>query len=184
MRYAASLLALLLLAAAPASAADAKLGDLTVADPWARATPGAAKTGAAYLTVRNAGAQADRIVSAAASGTAARAELHTHLHENGVMKMRHVDAVEVPAGGEAVFVPGQLHIMLMGLEKALKPGDSFELTLTFEKAGAVTVTVPVLTVGAMGPGARGTGAHSTGAHGTGAHGTGMTTGHGAHGKTK
>jgi hypothetical protein len=79
-----------------------------------------------------------------------RTELHTHINENGIFKMREVEAIEVPAGGEAVLEPGGLHVMFMGLHKPLKQGESVHLTLTFEKAGKVMVSVPVGKVGAMG----------------------------------
>lgn len=126
----------------------AQAGDLTIETPFARATAGPAKNGAAFLTVKNAGAEADRLIAAKAP-VADRVELHTHLHENGVMKMRQVEAVEVPAGGEAALQPGGDHVMLMGLKAPLKEGESFPLTLVFEKAGEVTVDVMIGGVGAM-----------------------------------
>lgn len=123
-------------------------GDLIVEEPFARATPGPAKNGAAFLTITNAGAEADRLIAARAA-VADRVELHTHLHENGVMKMRQIEAVEVPAGGVASLEPGGDHIMMMGLTAPLKEGESFPLTLVFEKAGEVTVEVTIGGVGAM-----------------------------------
>lgn len=126
----------------------AQAGDLTIDSPFARATAGPARNGAAFLTVKNAGVEADRLVGAKAP-VADRVELHTHLHENGVMKMRQIEAVEVPAGGEAALQPGGDHVMLMGLKAPLKEGESFPLTLVFEKAGEVTVDVMIGGVGAM-----------------------------------
>ncbi|GIK96481.1 MAG: hypothetical protein BroJett029_06900 [Alphaproteobacteria bacterium] len=127
--------------AAPASAHDYKLGDLTIDHPWARASAGHAKTGAAYFAVVNGGAEADRLVGA--SSPVGRAELHTHISEDGIMKMRPVDAVDLPAGERAVLEPGGLHVMLMDLAKPLVEGESFPLTLTFEKAGDIDVEVKV-----------------------------------------
>ena len=126
----------------------AQADGVSVEAPFARATAGPAKNGAAFLTVKNAGAEADRLI-AAKSPVADRVELHTHLHENGVMKMRQVDAIDVPASGEATLEPGGNHVMLMGLKAPLKEGETFPLTLVFEKAGEVTVDVMIGDVGAM-----------------------------------
>ncbi len=115
-------------------------GPLTVADARARILL-PSRPGAAWLTIRNAGGE-DRLVGAE-SPAAARVELHTHIHEGGVMMMRKVEGVDIPAGGEAALEPGGDHLMLFGLKAGLKTGDRFPLTLLFEKAGAVTVEVRV-----------------------------------------
>jgi len=135
----------------PAAAHEYKLGSLLLDHPWARASIGAAKAGAAYLTITNHGAEADRLV-AAATPVARDASLHTHLMEEGVMKMRPVEALEIAPGEPAVLQPGGLHIMLMGLTTPLVEGDSFPLTLTFEKAGSIEVEVKVEGATEMGPG--------------------------------
>jgi copper(I)-binding protein len=114
--------------------------------PWARASTG--KTGAAYLTIVNKGTADDRLVSVA-TPVADKAEPHMTTEENGVMKMRPVDGVDVKAGGSAELKPGGLHLMLIGLKAPLKAGQSFPVTLTFAKAGAVDITVPVEKAGAM-----------------------------------
>lgn len=119
-----------------------------VGDAWARATPGLARNGGAYFSVTNSGKEADRII-AVTSKMSARTEMHTHLSDNGVMRMRQVDSVDVPAGGTVTFKPGGYHIMFIGLHKPLKKGDSFPVTLTFEKTGKQTVNVKVMGVGAM-----------------------------------
>ncbi len=121
---------------------------IRVENAWARATPGFAKNGGAYFTAVNAGNTADRITGVSAD-VAARVELHTHLNDNGVMRMRQVEGVDVPAGGTVTFKPGSYHIMLIGLHKPLKKGESFPVTLTFEKAEKQTVTVNVMAVGSM-----------------------------------
>lgn len=133
--------------AAPASAAGE---GLSVQDAWSRASSGAHKTGAAYLTIVNSGDSADRLV-AASTPAAERAELHAHLHEGGVMRMRQVEAIEVHPGAPAVLAPGGLHVMLFGLTKRLVEGDGFPLTLRFEKAGERTVQVAVRSPGAGAP---------------------------------
>lgn len=121
---------------------------VTVSDVWARPARMAAEghgmgmTSAVYFVIRNRGSQADRLV-AATTAVAGRVELHETRQEGDMMRMVPVQAVEIPAGGEVVFKPGGLHVMLMDLKRDLKVGDSFELTLKFERAGELTVTVPV-----------------------------------------
>ncbi len=100
------------------------------------------------MTLVNTGKEADRLVGASGEVSAA-VELHTHLMEDGVMKMRPIKAIEVNPGEPAVFRPGGLHIMLIGLKKPLVAGQTFPLRLRFEKAGEMLVEVKVRT---MGPG--------------------------------
>ena len=132
------------------SAALAQSGQLEVSNAWARATPGKAETGAAYLTIQSP--TADRLVSAS-TPVAKRAELHTMSMEGMVMKMRPLAALDIPAGQAVTLNPGGMHIMLLGLKQPLHEGQSFPLTLTFEKAGPRVVTVAVEKPGATGPAA-------------------------------
>lgn len=146
-----------------ASAAIAQQGSqssgVTVTKPWARATPGGAKVGAAYLQLSAAPSGPDKLV-AARSPVAGNVELHTHSQVDGVMKMRRVDDIAVAPGKNVTLKPGGLHIMLMDLKQPLKEGETIDLTLVFEKAGEVAVKVPVLKVGSAGPdGAKGGGGH-------------------------
>ena len=127
------------------SAALAQTGGLQVSDAWARATPGKAEIGAAYLTIRSP--TADRLV-AASTPAAKKAELHTMSMTGMVMKMRPVDGLDIPPGEAVSLKPGGVHIMLIGLAKPLKEGEAFPLTLTFEKAGSRAVTVVVEKPGA------------------------------------
>ncbi|MCG5243285.1 copper chaperone PCu(A)C [Azospirillum doebereinerae] len=144
-RFGAALLALAALSG-PALAD----GPVTVTAAWARAGAPTAKAGAAFLTVTNTGAEPDRLVSAQ-TPVADKAELHTHLMDNGVMKMRAVDSIDVAPGAPVTLKPGGLHVMLMGLKQPLTEGSRFPVTLTFDKAGAVTVEVTVQGAAAMGP---------------------------------
>ena len=137
-------LAAALLAPAPAAADSA----LTVEDARARILL-PSRPGAGWLTIRNTGGE-DRLVGAE-SPAAARVELHTHLHEGGVMKMRKVEGIDVPAGGEAALEPGGDHLMLFDLKAGLTPGDTFPLTLVFEKAGSVTVEMRVVPLAETAP---------------------------------
>ncbi len=118
-------------------------GELEIEVPWARATPPAAKTGAVYLTLTNRGQAADRLL-AASSPAAAHAELHAHLNEGGVMRMKAIDAVVLPPAERLSLRPGGLHVMLMDLKAPLREGTPLRLTLSFARAGEVTLEVPVL----------------------------------------
>lgn len=146
----------LLAAALPSALPAYGHGDaVEIVEPWARASL-AGRNSAAYMTIVNHGAALDRLVSAA-SPIARVVELHTHRMDNGVMRMRPVEAIEVNVGEPAVLRPGGLHVMLIGLTRDLKAGETVPLTLRFEKAGERTVEVPVLPAGASGPGGHGHG---------------------------
>lgn len=123
-----------------------------VKEPWARATAGAAATGAAYVTLTNTGTANDRLVSAS-TPVAGKAELHTMTMEGDVMRMRQVHGIDVNPGASVELKPGGLHIMLMELKSPLKEGEKFPLILTFEKAGSETVDVEIKSIGATGPSA-------------------------------
>lgn len=135
--------ALSLCAAATAWAGSDKAGQIQVDDPWVRATAPGQPNGAGYLTIRNAGQAADRLM-AVKSDAAGRIEVHTIDNENGVARMRAVEGgVEVPAGGEVKFAPGGYHVMFMKVKGAFKEGADVPATLTFEKAGNVAVRFKV-----------------------------------------
>jgi periplasmic copper chaperone A len=131
-----------------ASAALAQTGPLEVSDAWARATPSKAENGVAFLTIR--ASTPDRLVSVS-SPVAKKAELHAMEMAGMVMKMRPLAGLDIPAGQSVTLKPGGEHIMLMGLNGPLREGESFALTLTFEKGGAREVTVAVEKPGAAGP---------------------------------
>jgi copper(I)-binding protein len=131
-----------------AGAAMAQTGQVELKDAWARATPGKAETGAAYLTIVSP--SSDRLISVS-TPVAKKAELHTMTTEGGVMKMRPLAGIDVPADQPVTLKPGGAHIMLTGLNQPLQAGQSFPLTLSFEKAGQREVTVAVEKPGAMSP---------------------------------
>jgi copper(I)-binding protein len=131
-------------------AASADAGELAVQAPWARATARMATTGAVYFTLVNNSASPDRLVSAA-SPAAETVELHTHFEEDGVLRMRPIDGIDIPADGKVAFQPGGLHVMLVGLRGALKEGHTVPVTLVFEKAGPVTAMARILPIGARVP---------------------------------
>jgi copper(I)-binding protein len=144
-----SALAAALLLSLSASVAMAESAKVDIKEAWARATPGGAQTGAAYVTVQSPAG--DRLTGASAP-VAQKAELHSMTMDNGVMKMREVDGIDLPAGQAVTLKPNGYHIMLTGLSHPLKEGETFPLTLTFAKAGSENVTVTVQKVGSMGPG--------------------------------
>jgi copper(I)-binding protein len=125
-----------------ANAHDYSVGNLHIEHPWSRAMPPVAPTAAAYFVVHNKGSDADRLLSAS-TPVAGKAELHEHIHADGLMKMQQVQNVEIPAGGEVKFEPMGYHVMLFNLKQQAKDGERFPLTLTFEKAGAVEVEIAV-----------------------------------------
>jgi periplasmic copper chaperone A len=120
---------------------------ITIERPWARATPSGAKTGAAYMTIDNKSGIADWLTGMS-SDVADKLQIHEMKVENGVMKMREVTGgLPIPAGGSVVLKPGSYHVMLFGLKNPLTAGETFPLSLTFEKAGNISVTVPVQAMG-------------------------------------
>jgi copper(I)-binding protein len=101
-----------------------------------------AKTGAVYFVLKNKGAEPDRLVSVSAT-VAESAQLHANTMRDGMVHMEPVAGIDIPASGSAELKPGGFHVMLMGPKRQLKPGQHFEMTLTFAKAGQVTIQVPV-----------------------------------------
>ena len=119
-----------------------KVGAIDIGHPWARPTATGQKAGGGYLKLTNAAGVADRLLSGHTE-VAASVELHTMTMDGDVMRMRQVDAIDLPAGQTVELKPGGLHIMFMGLKAPLKEGDTFPLKLKFEKAGEVVVDVKV-----------------------------------------
>jgi len=134
---------LLLFASAPA------LAQVQIENPWTRATAPGAKVAGGYMLIRNARATGDRLVSAS-SPAAAKVELHVHLNDGGVMRMREVRGYDVPSKGTFELKPGGAHLMFVDLKRPLKEGDKLPVKLRFEKAGEVSVEFQV---GGLGQGA-------------------------------
>lgn len=141
-------LAIALVTAHALAAGMASVGEITIHDPWVRASLGNAPNSAAYMRLEDTGNEADRLIGGSTMA-AEEVQLHTHLMENGIAKMRPVEAIEVAPGTPTVLQPGGLHIMLVGLTGPLEEGSTISLTLTFERAGEVTLDVPV--AGLAGP---------------------------------
>ncbi|MBI0534297.1 copper chaperone PCu(A)C [Roseomonas sp. KE2513] len=125
---------------------------IAVEQPWARAAL-LGGNGGAFLTLRNTGTAADRLVSAS-SPLARTTEIHETVREGDVMRMRPVTGIEIPAGGSVTLRPGGSHVMMTGLSQALRAGSTVPLTLNFERAGAVQVQVAVQGAGASAPAAQ------------------------------
>lgn len=148
-RTAFAALAVLTLAV-PALAHGFKVGAIEIEHPWARATADGTDNGAVYMVLNNEGKSGDRLLSAS-SPAAAKVELHAHIDDNGVMRMREIDAIDLGPDATVKLAPGGLHVMLLGLKEPLKKGKAFPLTLVFEKAGSATVEVAVQGAGDLKP---------------------------------
>jgi copper(I)-binding protein len=130
--------------AAPTAAMGAMQPTAAMGEAMPTAAMGEAggANGAAYMTIRNTGSTPDKLIKAQ-SDVAKTVELHTVIDNNGVMEMRPVASIEVPANGETQLKPGGFHVMLIGLKHDLKAGDKVEITLQFETAGTLQVQADV-----------------------------------------
>ena len=143
--------------AAGLASGAAAAADVDVEAAWARASAGPARNGVAYVTLANRGGPTALV--GAETPVAARAELHAHVMDGDIARMRQVERVELAAGGRVAFAPGGLHLMLMELDTPLAEGASFPLTLRFADGDTRTVEVAVGGVAAAEPPAP-QGAHS------------------------
>lgn len=123
---------------------------VAIEKPWARATAPGARVAGGYMVIRNRGAAGDRLLSAS-SPAAAKVELHVHVNDNGVMKMREVPGYDVPANGAFELKPGGAHLMFMDLKRPFKEGEKVTVKLKFEKAGQVSAEFHVGRLGGSGP---------------------------------
>jgi copper(I)-binding protein len=140
----------LLLHAACAWSHSYDRGDIQVRHPWSRATPPGAKVGVAYMEIRNRGAQPDKLLSAS-TPMAKAVELHVTQRDGEVMKMRHVQAFEIPARERHELRPGGSHLMLLNLAQPLRKGERFTMRLRFERAGELEIELEVQEQGARRP---------------------------------
>ena len=126
----------------------ARACSIEIVAPFARATLPNSPTGGVYFTLRNTGTEDDRLLTAA-SPIAGAVQLHEMSVENDVASMRELpDGIALPAGGTVTLTPSGTHIMLTHLTQPLVKGETFSLTLTFEHAGPVTLTVPIGSIAA------------------------------------
>ena len=111
-------------------------------DPYVRAMPPGQPNSGAFMTFKNSDNSAHAVVDAS-SPVSNVVELHTHIHENGMMMMRRIEKIDIPANGETVLMPGGLHVMLIGLKHDLKVGQNIPVTLTFEDGSEKLFEAPV-----------------------------------------
>jgi hypothetical protein len=134
----------------PALAQEIRADALTIAKPWARATPKGAEVGAAYLEISNAGPTPDTLTGGSADF--AKVEIHEMSMQAGVMTMRELkDGLVIPAHGTVKLAPSGYHLMLADLKSQLVKGATVKITLTFKHAGSVAIDFPVEAIGAAGP---------------------------------
>ena len=124
-----------------------KVGNLTLTSAWSRASTGITRPSAVYLSIQNISSKNDSLISVN-TPNAREAEIHQHYIDKGIMKMRQVESIEIPASKMTTLKPGGFHIMLFDLNTLLKEKDMFPLSLTFEEAGKATIMVRVAKVGA------------------------------------
>ena len=140
------------LAAPAAQATDYDVGSIHISQPWSRATPKGASSGAAYMTITNNGKTPDR-VSCVSSDASAECQIHTMTMDNGVMLMRPVEGgLEIKPGETVTLKPGGFHMMLLNLKHPLEQGNTVKATLKFDTAGTVDVDYPIAAIGAAAPG--------------------------------
>lgn len=141
-----------LLCAAPLRAQEVKAGDLVITQAWTRATPNGAKIGGGYVTIENKGSTPDRLIGGS-TDAASKIEVHEMTMKDGVMTMRALDnGLTIDPGKTVKLAPGGYHLMMFDLKNPLKQGDAVPVTLKFEKAGEVKVSLAVQGVGAQAPG--------------------------------
>jgi periplasmic copper chaperone A len=144
LRTLIELLAALILtwAAVMAISQMAKASEIKIENAYARASIGVVRTGVVYLTLENGADEPDRLRKAS-TDIAGRAEFHLHTMNEDVMTMDEVKCLTIPARGKIAFAPGGLNVMLLDLSSPLKEGGEFALRLTFDRAGEISVNVPV-----------------------------------------
>jgi copper(I)-binding protein len=123
-------------------AAFAAQAQVQIEKPWTRATVPGASVAGGYMVIRNQGTAGDRLVGAS-SPAAATVEMHVHINDNGVMKMREVRGYNVPAKGAFELKPGGAHLMFMDIKRPFKEGEKLPVKLKFEKAGEVNAEFQV-----------------------------------------
>jgi copper(I)-binding protein len=137
----ATLVATLLVSSLPLSAMAAP-SELVIDDPYVRLAPPNAPASGAFMLIKNT-ANTDRKLLRAESPAAKIVELHTHINDNGVMKMREVPQIEIKAHGQTELKPGSYHVMLINLTQPLKEGDMVPISLKFDDGSVQQISAPV-----------------------------------------
>jgi periplasmic copper chaperone A len=137
--------------AGPACAEDVKAGDLVISQAWSRATPNGAKIAGGYLTIENKGTAPDRLIGGSGE-IVGKVEVHEMAVNNGVMTMRALDkGLAIEPGQTVKLAPGGFHLMMFDLKGPFKQGEKVPVTLEFEKAGKVNLSLDVQGIGAQAP---------------------------------
>ncbi len=148
----------------------ARIGDLVLTQAWTRQTPPRAQAGGGYLTITNEGVE-DDVLLGGSVGFADRVEIHAMSVTDGVMRMAGLpDGLTIPAGETVALEPGGYHVMFMAIAETPREGETVPVTLTFARAGDVTVAMPVSAIGGTSPFADGS--HDAADHGSTTHGDG------------
>ena len=142
MKLRLTIAALLLTSAATPLWAGGLADQVSIVDPYVRQAPPGAKATGAFMTLKNAGDK-DVPVTKAESSAATVTELHNHINDNGVMRMRQVKEIVVPAKGETLLKPGSYHVMLIDMKSPLKEGDHVMITLGFPDGSSKEVHATV-----------------------------------------
>jgi len=131
----------------PAAAHEEGSENLVISHPWSRATAPNQKVGAVFMKIRNKTDVTDHLIGGS-TPDAAKVEIHNHIKDGNVMRMRRVESVEIPANGSVELAPGGFHVMLMGLKAPLFEETVVPLTLTFKNAGDVEIEAVIEAAGA------------------------------------
>jgi periplasmic copper chaperone A len=123
-------------------------GAVTIDAPYARAVPPGQSNSAVFMSLAN-GTGGARALVGGHTDAAEVVELHTHTMDDGMMKMRRVERIDLPAGETVTLAPGGFHVMLIGLKRGLNPGDQVDLTLMLDDGGSLKVQAPVREVQPM-----------------------------------
>ena len=121
---------------------------IVVQDAFARASIGLANNGVVFMLIHNHSDKSDQLL-AIQTDIAKSSSLHSHLNDNGIMKMRRVARISIPRNSSIELKPGGFHVMLMGLEKPLTEGNQFNLILFFKNTGKLKVLVKIKKVAQM-----------------------------------
>lgn len=122
--------------------------DIEIIEPYARAVTAAQSNSAVFMQLKNNSGKEHKIINATGN-VSSTVELHTHVNDNGVMRMRKVNEISIPANSTTELKPGGLHIMLIGLNKGLNVGDDVELEITFADNSKAVITAPVKNIKRM-----------------------------------
>jgi copper(I)-binding protein len=133
---------------ASAMATDYRAGSVEINSPWSRATPNGAQTAIGYMTIKNNGTTADRLIGGSVD-VAERFQLHSMVMESDIAKMRELSSIEIKPGQTIEFKPGGSHVMFVNLKHQLSKGGHINGTLVFEHAGTVKIEYSVEGIGAQ-----------------------------------